>query len=365
MRWQYASDSETPQKGLYYQIRVATFSITDSLTSWIISPSTGSGTGFMANATIGNYPHGYCVASSTQPGFDLSNPIVGKTYYWQVRTVDTGMRKSAWSDVQSILVPGSPDAINDLLAKTGLYGRTIDLTWSAPGNNGMLGTLLAGSSYAIQRSTWTGVIFSTSSADTIVISTAGVNPGDPQSCRLASLIPGGTYYIRVWTADEAANWSYASNLASTQAAVPLLSITLPTTWYCFGNLGTAVSSCSASALTIRNSGNVLQNYQFSTTGSAHWSVGENAGPDQFKLQAAFHSSRPALADFDVNVNTITASATTCAANRLTINGSQLGMQVDPFINYDRTLWLKFSTPLMSSTSEQQDIPVTITAQESP
>jgi hypothetical protein len=110
---------------------------------------------------------------------------------------------------------------------------------------------------------------------------------------------------------------------------------------------------------------VLQNYQFSTTGSAHWSVGENAGPDQFKLQAAFHSSRPALADFDVNVNTITASATTCAANRLTINGSQLGVQVDPFINDDSTLWLKFSTPLMSSTSEQQDIPVTITAQESP
>ncbi|MFA5859593.1 MAG: FG-GAP-like repeat-containing protein, partial [Elusimicrobiota bacterium] len=100
LRWNYSTDSETTQqKGLYYNVRIATESITNSLSKWIVSPSTGAGT-----ASFGNYPHGYVVAASTQPGLNLSNIREGVTYYWQVQSIDTGLRKSAWSVEQSTYV---------------------------------------------------------------------------------------------------------------------------------------------------------------------------------------------------------------------------------------------------------------------
>jgi hypothetical protein len=87
LKWGYGSDTETTQqKGLYYDIRVASYSITDSLTTWIISPSTGAG----ATPLLGNYPHGFCVAATTQPGVNFGQGVDGATYYWQVRTIDTG-----------------------------------------------------------------------------------------------------------------------------------------------------------------------------------------------------------------------------------------------------------------------------------
>jgi hypothetical protein len=108
MRWGYSSDNgtnATPQKGLYYELRVATAtsasSINDTLSKWVISPSTGAGTGFGTGQRIGSYPHGYCVAASTQPGFNLTGLVSNATYFWQVRAIDTGFRKSEWSSVQS------------------------------------------------------------------------------------------------------------------------------------------------------------------------------------------------------------------------------------------------------------------------
>ena len=75
---------------------------TNSIAKWVISPSTGAGTGYGSTQRIGTYPHGY-VASSTQPGVNLGGIIPSATYYWQVRTVDTSLRKSAWSAIKSTL----------------------------------------------------------------------------------------------------------------------------------------------------------------------------------------------------------------------------------------------------------------------
>ena len=93
LQWDYGSDTKTPEKGLYYNIRVATKPITDNIDKWIVSPSTGAG----ASPLMGNYPHGFCVASYTQPGLNLKPQIENTTYYWQVRSIDAGLRASAWS----------------------------------------------------------------------------------------------------------------------------------------------------------------------------------------------------------------------------------------------------------------------------
>ncbi|MFH1714570.1 MAG: FG-GAP-like repeat-containing protein [Elusimicrobiota bacterium] len=98
LRWDRASDAETTNnKGLYYDVRVATKTIASNPSSWIISPSKGAGVGIGQVQTFGNYPHGF-VTSAYQPGVDFTTNIEGATYYWQVRTLDTAGAKSAWAD---------------------------------------------------------------------------------------------------------------------------------------------------------------------------------------------------------------------------------------------------------------------------
>ena len=122
LRWDYGTDSgskATPQKGLYYDIRVATKPISDNLDKWIISPSIGFGVGSCSSQNIGNYPHGFCVSSSTQPGVNLKLLVKKTTYYWQVRSIDTGLGKSEWSEVQSIYISGKlPNAPISLLCES-------------------------------------------------------------------------------------------------------------------------------------------------------------------------------------------------------------------------------------------------------
>jgi len=113
LRWDKGTDTEIGDtKGLYYDVRVATESITDNLNKWIVSPSTGAGV-----PNFGNYPHGFVVAASTQAGLNLSNGLLeGSTYYWQVRTIDTGLKKSAWTAQQSTLVPNIPPTVPVLIS---------------------------------------------------------------------------------------------------------------------------------------------------------------------------------------------------------------------------------------------------------
>ena len=46
-----------------------------------------------------------------------------------------------------------PSTVTDLTAQTGLLEQQIRLTWTAPGNDGTTGVLIAGSQYRIQYST--------------------------------------------------------------------------------------------------------------------------------------------------------------------------------------------------------------------
>jgi predicted nucleotidyltransferase len=127
IKWGYGSDgSETPEKGLYYDVRVATAPITESLANWLISPSTGLG----ATPFLGNYPHGFCVASTTQPGVNFGQGVQYTTYYWQVRTIDTGLKKSEWSEIQSFYLNTNPGKVTGFIAiiitVTPGKGRKID-----------------------------------------------------------------------------------------------------------------------------------------------------------------------------------------------------------------------------------------------
>jgi len=116
-----------------------------------------------------------------------------------------------------------PASVNDLSALTSVISGRIDLTWTAPGNDGSSGTLVAGSSFTIQYTTVPNSVFDPvvppPNSFTVNIPTANVNPGDFQAYSLAGLTGGATYFIRLWTSDDSGNISDISNGATTWAQI--------------------------------------------------------------------------------------------------------------------------------------------------
>ncbi|MFC1501197.1 FG-GAP-like repeat-containing protein, partial [Elusimicrobiota bacterium] len=223
LRWDSVidADAETPDNGLQYEIRVATNDIDDSLTKWIISPSTGLG----SSPFMGNYPHSFVSSSSLQLGINIHylGLISESTYYWQIRGIDTGFKKSQWSDPQSIYIADvhEPATVTDLFAQTGEIESEIALSWTMPGDEGWEIPLSSGSQFVVQYSTWEGVEWSTSAPTQYsrVVSTSGVTPLTRVNYALTGLVPGITYYSKIWHADEAGNYSDYSNTVSTYSQV--------------------------------------------------------------------------------------------------------------------------------------------------
>jgi len=141
-------------------------------------------------------------------------------YYFALWTEDESGNLSEYSNKPSTktLDLNPPNKITTLSAIRGYYEGEIDLIWSAPGDNGTRGALPSGSEYKIQKSTWAGIVWSTSSAE-ITISTSGVYPGTVVRRTVTGLIQNATYYFHIWTADEVPNWSGLSG-GATVAAPP-------------------------------------------------------------------------------------------------------------------------------------------------
>ncbi len=99
-----------------------------------------------------------------------------------------------------------------------LPGRLL-VSWTAPGDDGAAG-LLGQGWYAINYSTFPEAAFSTAAAQ-VLISTSGAAPGSQQAHLISGLLPGVTYYLKVWAADEAGLWSGPSPLASGRAGISL------------------------------------------------------------------------------------------------------------------------------------------------
>jgi len=89
--WNFGSDDETSPEGLGYVISIGT-SIEDMS---VVS-------GALSGEDFGNYPHGF-LSTAPQPGM-LLNCTFQKdaTYYWRVASIDSGLEKSSWSEVQYI-----------------------------------------------------------------------------------------------------------------------------------------------------------------------------------------------------------------------------------------------------------------------
>ena len=154
------------------------------------------------------------VSSLTWTYSSVPSWVSGSTYTINAKAMDTSGNWSA-NFTSSTFVYGAgnapPAALTDLTAAPGGGVGALLLTWSAPGADGNTG-VLAGA-FLIQHSTFTGISWSTTAAQ-VVISTSGVIPGTARGWQVSGLQTNTTYYFKLWTRDEAANYSGVSNQPS-------------------------------------------------------------------------------------------------------------------------------------------------------
>jgi len=88
---------------------------------------------------------------------------------------------------------------------------SIQLTWTAPGDDGTVGTA---SQYELRYSTATITASNFSSATPWTSMPAPTAAGSSQNVTVTGLSPATTYYFAIKTADNAGNWSTISNVVS-------------------------------------------------------------------------------------------------------------------------------------------------------
>lgn len=200
--------------------------ISGTLYAGVSNPSTGAG--------VYRSTDGVTWTSAAAAGFGDVNTqsiggFVGLGGYTYASTRNDVTPGAVYRSTAADLI--SPTAVSNLTALTASATSQLTLTWTAAGNDANSGTLLAGSSFYIQLSTYSTVAFSTSTPS-VVVATANVIPGAFQTYIATGLVANTTYYTRVWTADPAQNFSSLSNgatmatltLAPTPAASTFLSV---------------------------------------------------------------------------------------------------------------------------------------------
>jgi len=288
----------------------------------------------------------------------------GVTYYFAIRTRDeipnwSGLSNGATTWACRV----APAAITDLTGQCYSDTGEVTLYWSTPGDDGWNNTLPEGSKYIIDYSSYS-IQWSTATFD-VEISTSGVAPYTQVSHTITGLTGDTTWYFQIWTRDEIpTNWSGLSN-GATVWVNPVLSVSISTDTYNFGEFYTSTISVSGTNITVINDGNVKETYSIKCSSfTTHWLLKNTPGNDEFALQAAFHPSQPDNDDISWKADDIlTESLEQCTTAVFSINGDQHGKDVSPFESNIRNFWFRLKTPLSTSTTTQQNITVTISAEQ--
>ena len=140
----------------------------------------------------------------------------------EIHTLKFVHATGAYAGIDAIEIIGTPDitppaAIDDLQAVTGTANGSVELSWTAVGDDGNTGTA---SSYEIRYSINT---ITDANWDTAALITTGIPApkasGQPQSMTVYGLT-SGTYYFAVRAKDEVPNTGDVSNSPSAEAFTP-------------------------------------------------------------------------------------------------------------------------------------------------
>ena len=131
--------------------------------------------------------------------------------------------KTTWNFTCADIIP--PEAITDLAAATGTNGGEVDLTWTAPGDDGATGTA---TTYAIKYSTATIDEAAWAGATTVSSPPSPKAAGTSESFTVTGLTGGTTYYFAIKTSDEVPNESTISNSPSATAKTAITQLAFTT-----------------------------------------------------------------------------------------------------------------------------------------
>lgn len=199
--WTAPGDDGTAGRASSYDIRYRTTAIvgTDTTTWW-----TG------ATQVTGEPIPG--TAGSTD-SMRVKNLTPLTTYYFMIKTADEVPNWSGFSNVATKTTSGDttpPSAITDL-AVTGTTGSSISVRWTAPGDDGTVGTA---TSYDVRYSTAAITSSNWGSATQATGEPAPTAAGTTQSFTISGLSGSQTYYVAIKTTDDRGNVSLLSNVVN-------------------------------------------------------------------------------------------------------------------------------------------------------
>ena len=164
------------------------------------------------------------VVNGSTHSYTLGGLSSGTQYFARVFTADEVPNWSAVSN-GSTATTTSPDvtppaAVTDIAALANGTTYQLNLSWTAPGDDGVTGNLNPGTFrlfYSAVSGDMTGLTAATPANGTlnlVDVATTSVVPGSKRFYQVGGLSAGVTYYVRVFSADEANNFATISNGAT-------------------------------------------------------------------------------------------------------------------------------------------------------
>ncbi len=157
------------------------------------------------------------ISTAQIPGTEQTAVVTGLTpgaqLWFGVKAYDDGGNWSVTLNVSSATTSpdvAGPAAVTDLIVSDNSVPNTLQLRWTAPGDDGTKGDITGGE-FRIQYSTYV-LAWSTTSAQIAVSSSMA--SGEIQTYDAGGLIGDSTYYFVMWTADDGGNWAALSNTAT-------------------------------------------------------------------------------------------------------------------------------------------------------
>ncbi|MDD5687878.1 MAG: kelch repeat-containing protein [Elusimicrobia bacterium] len=152
-------------------------------------------------------------------------------YFWRVCAND-GSSYSLWTSTYTLYIDTiPPSSITSFSAVIGSYNGTINLSWSAPGNDRFFGDILSGK-YFVRKATYpilTDADWQQNYTNEKIISKPLISPNETQTLTFDGLANGTTYYFSVKTQDGTDNISEISGVSPVcmTNAVPIVIIKSP------------------------------------------------------------------------------------------------------------------------------------------